>query len=61
MNKILQFWKGHGTKILGFTSGSLSVVAGVSEVIPDAHLKYYMATIGLMTFWRGFTNSTNLQ
>jgi hypothetical protein len=40
-------------------SGSIAAVAGVGGVIPESHLKYYMAAIALLTFWRGFTNSAN--
>ena len=57
MNALIQFWTGHGTKILGFLSGTISAIAGVSGIIPESHLKYYMMAIALMTFWRGFTNS----
>jgi hypothetical protein len=57
MKKLLEYWNSHGTKILGFVSGSIAAVAGVGGLIPEAHLKYYMAAIALMTFWRGFTNS----
>lgn len=56
MNPLL-WWSGHGTKILGFLSGTISAIAGIGGLIPDAHLKYYMAAIAVMTFWRGFTNS----
>jgi hypothetical protein len=59
MKKIIDFWSSHGTKILGLVSGSIAAVAGVGGVIPDAHLKYYMATVALLTFWRGFVNSAN--
>lgn len=51
------FWISHGTKVLGFVSGTISAIASVGGLIPDAHLKYYMAAIAVTTFWRGFTNS----
>lgn len=54
---IVQFWLSHGTKILGFLTGTISALAGVAGIIPEKHLKYYMAAIAVMTFWRGFTNS----
>jgi hypothetical protein len=53
----LSYWQAHGTKILGFIGGSISAIAAIDGIIPPAHLKYYMATIALTTFWRGFTNS----
>ena len=56
MNPI-NWWIDHGTKILGLISGTLAAIAGVGGLIPDAHLKYYMGAIAVMTFWRGFINS----
>jgi len=51
----------HGTKILGFLSGTIAAIAGVGGLIPESHLKYYMGAIAVMTFWRGFINSRNQQ
>jgi hypothetical protein len=56
MNPI-NWWAGHGTKILGFLQGTIAAIAGVSGIIPESHLKYYMGAIALLTFWRGFINS----
>jgi len=56
-SSIWAFWVGHGTKVLGFLSGTIAAVAGVGGLIPDRHLKYYMAVIAVLTFWRGFFNS----
>jgi len=56
MNPI-DWWTNHGTKILGFISGTIAAVAGVTGLIPEHHLKYYMGAIAVMTFWRGFINS----
>lgn len=56
MNPI-DWWTNHGTKILGFMQGTIAAVAGVSGLIPEPHLKYYMGAIALLTFWRGFINS----
>lgn len=54
---VMTFLRDHGTKILGFLQGTIAAIAGVTGIIPDAHLKYYMAAIALLTFWRGFVNS----
>jgi hypothetical protein len=54
------WWTSHGTKILGLLSGTLAAVAGVGGLIPDAHLKYYMGAIAVLTFWRGFINSKEI-
>ena len=59
MNAIIAFWVNHGTKIIGFAQGTIAAVAGVTGLIPDAHMKYYMAAIAVLTFWRGFFNSRN--
>lgn len=48
----------HGTKILGFLQGTIAALAGVTGIIPEVHLKYYMGAIALLTFWRGFINSS---
>lgn len=55
------WWDDHGTKILGFIGGTISAIAAVDGIIPPTHLKYYMATVSLCTFWRGFVNSRNAQ
>lgn len=57
----LNFWTSHGTKILGFLQGTIAAIAGVTGLIPEAHLKYYMGAIAVMTFWRGFINTRNQQ
>jgi hypothetical protein len=54
---MIDFLKNHGTKLLGAIQGTVAAVAGVTGVIPESHLKYYMAAIALLTFWRGFINS----
>lgn len=56
---VLTFWTQHGTKLIGFAQGTIAAVAGVTGIIPDAHMKYYMAAIAVLTFWRGFFNSRN--
>lgn len=61
ISSIIGFWIGHGTKVLGFATGTLSAVAGVGGIIPDSHLKYYMAVISVLTFWRGFVNTDLLK
>lgn len=58
MNALAQFWKGHGTKLLGFAQGTVAAIAAVDGIIPPAHLKYYLAGSAVLTFWRGFFNSS---
>lgn len=57
LGPLMTFLRNHGTKVLGFVSGTIASVAGVTGIIPDAHLKYYMGVIAVLTFWRGFINS----
>lgn len=57
MNRIIKVWNGHGTKIIGFAQGSVAALCGVTGVIPDRHLKYWLAASALLTFYRGFVNS----
>lgn len=57
---VMTFLRAHGTKVLAFLQGTIAAVAGVTGIIPDGHLKYYMGAIALLTFWRGFIN-TELQ
>lgn len=54
----MSIWRNHGTKILGFAQGTIAAIAGVSGLIPESHLKYYLATSAILTFWRGFFNSS---
>jgi hypothetical protein len=54
---IIAFLKSHGTKVLGFAQGTIATLCGVAGIIPDAHLKYWLAASALLTFWRGFVNT----
>lgn len=56
MKAIYDFWVSHGTKLIGFVQGTLAALATVSDLIPPAHLKYYMGSIAVLTFWRGYFN-----
>lgn len=56
MNPI-NWWKFHGTKILGLLQGSVAALCGVAGIIPESHLKYWLAASALLTFYRGFFNS----
>ena len=57
MQAIQTLLRNHGTKILGFAQGTIAAVAGVSGIIPDKQLKYWLAASAVLTFWRGFVNS----
>jgi hypothetical protein len=51
--------KEEGTKVLGLAQGTIAALCGVTGIIPESHLKYYLATSAVLTFWRGFVNSKN--
>ena len=57
MNALLTILTNHGTKIIGLAQGTIAAICGVSGVIPDAHLKYWLAASAVLTFWRGFQNT----
>lgn len=62
MKFILKFWKGHGTKVLGF---STMIVAGFPQIdglVTAGHVKYWAAAnvvLGAITIQRGVTNTRN--
>jgi hypothetical protein len=58
MNALWLFWKNHGTKAIGFAQGTIAAIAAVDGIIPAAHLKYYLGASAVLTFWRGFFNSS---
>jgi len=60
MNKLYLLWKNHGTKGIGLVQGTIAAVAGVSDLIPPHHLKYWLGASAVLTFWRGFFNSNQI-
>jgi hypothetical protein len=54
---IYGWWLSHGTRLIGIAQGTIAAIAGVSGVIPDGHLKYWLGASAVLTFWRGQTNS----
>jgi hypothetical protein len=56
MKWLYNLWVNHGTKIIGFLQGTIAAVASY-DIIPPKHLKYYLASSAVVTFWRGFFNS----
>ena len=56
MNPV-SWWVNHGTKIIGFAQGTIAALAGITGIIPESHLKYWLAASAVLTFWRGFINS----
>lgn len=58
MNAFLSLVASHGTRILGIAQGSVALLCGMTGLIPDSHMKYWLAASALLTFWRGQTNAT---
>jgi hypothetical protein len=50
-------WASHGTKLLGLAQGTIAAVAGVTGIIPEHQLKYWLAASGVLTVWRGYVNT----
>ena len=58
----MTFWdfiEKHGTKVLAVGQGSVAALCGIAGLIPEAHMKYWLAASALLTLWRGFENSSN--
>lgn len=58
MNKLRLLWINHGTKVIGLVQGTVAAVAAIDGIIPAAHLKYYLGASAVLTFWRGYFNSS---
>lgn len=58
---LLGWWKSHGTRLLGLAQGTVAALCGVAGIIPESHLKYWLAASAVMTFWRGQVNSTEIK
>lgn len=62
MNALVDFWTGHGTKLLGIAGLTVSAALLVPDLIPAAQMKYWLFANILLdgsTVKRGFTNSSN--
>lgn len=62
MNAAIEFWNGHGTKILGTTAVIVNGLLLIPDLIAPGHSKYWQAAnvvLGALTVNRGFTNSAN--
>lgn len=57
MNALLKILASHGTRLLGLAQGTIAILCGIAGVIPESHLKYWMAASAVLTFWRGQTNA----
>lgn len=58
---LVSAWKRNGTKMIGFAQGTVAALAGIAGLIPEGHLKYWLAASAVLTFWRGFFNSAQIE
>lgn len=58
-NRVIQFFKDHGTKFLGFAQVTVGVFASATDLFSQAQLKTVLLANGLLVAWRGFFNSAN--
>lgn len=61
---IVGWWDSHGTKILAGMTTAIPALLAIDGLIPKGQVKWWLAAgviIGLLTFNRGFTNSSNLE
>lgn len=54
LRAVWQIWCVHGSKVMGGIIGTITALTSCS-VIPESHLKYWMAAVTLLTFWRGYS------
>ena len=59
MTALLALIASHGTRILGLAQGTVALLCGMSGIIPDAHMKYWLAASAVLTFWRGQSTSNS--
>lgn len=62
----MNWWKDHGTKILGAATAATQVIAAtdptvLASAIGPQGMNYVGAFLGFMTVLRGFQNSANQQ
>ena len=47
----------NGTKLLGVAQGIVASLAGIGGLIPEGHLKYWLAASAILTVLRGYGNT----
>lgn len=60
---LARIWKRHGTKVLGYITGTIPAVLLIDGLIPPEHVKFYLLALVLLggsVVKRGHTNSTNV-
>ena len=57
MNAFWLYLQNNGTRLLGIAIGTITVLVG-TDIIPPSHVKYYLAAISVLTYWRGQYNAS---
>jgi hypothetical protein len=60
VSNVWTFLSANGTKFLGVAQGTVALIAGMSDIIPASDVKYWLAASAVLTFWRGFSNSSTI-
>lgn len=60
LTNIWTFFWANGTKVLGVAQGTVALLAGMDDIIPPTQVKYWLAVSAVLTFWRGFSNSSTI-
>jgi hypothetical protein len=60
LSNVWAYLSANGTKILGIAQGTIALIAGMSDIIPANDVKYWLASSAILTFWRGFSNSSTI-
>jgi hypothetical protein len=56
MNALFDWVHRYGTRALAVAAGTITTLCGTG-IVPAAHMKYYMAALALLTYWRGQSTS----
>jgi hypothetical protein len=60
LTNLFAWFEARTTRIIGLASGTLATLAATG-VVPEKQLKYWMAAIAVLTYWRGqsISNTVN--
>jgi hypothetical protein len=56
VEQLIAFIHKYGTRTLGVSAGTITTLCGTG-IVPASHMKYYMAALAMLTYWRGQSTS----